>query len=104
MPIYEFYCSACSHIEEILQKVNEPPPSVCSVCGKEGTLAKQVSQTSFQLKGGGWYSDLYASTKKTGEGKSEAASKSDSTPKTEKAEPKSEKPTSSESSTNTSKT
>lgn len=94
MPIYEFYCSACSHIEEILQKVNEPYPSVCSVCGKEGTLSKQVSHTSFQLKGGGWYSDLYASPK----------NKADSTPKADKPEPKSEPKASPDTSTTTNKT
>jgi len=33
-------------------------------------MYKMVSQTSFQLKGGGWYSDLYASTKPEGSSKS----------------------------------
>lgn len=94
MPIYEFYCSACSHIEEILQKVNEPHPSVCSVCGKKGTMSKHVSQTSFQLKGGGWYSDLYASPK----------NKADATPKADKPEAKSEPKASPDTSTNTNKT
>jgi putative FmdB family regulatory protein len=93
MPVYEFYCSACSHIEEILQKVNDPYPIVCTVCGKEGTMSKHVSQTSFQLKGSGWYNDLYASPK----------AKPDTNPKTDKPEPKSEPKANPDTSTSTPK-
>lgn len=64
MPIYEYRCASCEKSEEILQKVNEAPPEACSYCHTKGSMHKQVSNTSFQLKGGGWYKDLYASTKK----------------------------------------
>lgn len=70
MPIYEYYCDSCAHTEEILQKVNELPPEECSECHHKGSLRKKVSQTSFQLKGGGWYSDLYASAKPESDNKS----------------------------------
>jgi putative FmdB family regulatory protein len=63
MPIFEYRCSACDHLEEVLQKHTDPGPAVCPACGKQGTLAKEISATSFQLKGGGWYKDLYASKK-----------------------------------------
>ena len=63
MPIYEFKCAACNHVEEILQKVSDPAPAECPSCHQSGTLHKEVSHTSFQLKGGGWYGDLYASKK-----------------------------------------
>jgi predicted nucleic acid-binding Zn ribbon protein len=46
-----------------MQKVSDPPPASCPECGG-GPLARIVSRTTFQLKGGGWYSDLYASPKK----------------------------------------
>lgn len=64
MPIYEYICSECNHIEEILQKFGESTPAICSECQKNNTLSKLVSNSSFQLKGGGWYKDLYSSNKK----------------------------------------
>jgi len=63
MPLYEYRCKECAHLEEFLQKVSDPAPLLCPACGKERTLEKQVSLGSFQLKGGGWYKDLYSSTK-----------------------------------------
>lgn len=60
MPIYEFVCEACGRLTEVMQKVSDPPPGACPGCG-EARMSKLVSRTSFQLKGGGWYSDLYAS-------------------------------------------
>jgi putative FmdB family regulatory protein len=75
MPIYEFLCEACGMVNEKLQKVNDPPPARCDECGSR-KLAKLVSRSAFQLKGGGWYSDLYASKKKEAPAKegAEAAS------------------------------
>jgi putative FmdB family regulatory protein len=70
MPIYEYLCSKCHELSDALQKVNDPAPEVCPNCGAKQTLARQVSRTSFVLKGGGWYSDLYGSSK---EKKPEAA-------------------------------
>ncbi|ACG73530.1 regulatory protein, FmdB family [Anaeromyxobacter sp. K] len=62
MPIYEFVCEACGRITEVMQKMSDPAPAACPECGA-GKLARLVSRTTFQLKGGGWYSDLYASAK-----------------------------------------
>jgi putative FmdB family regulatory protein len=59
MPIYEFVCEACGRIVERLQKLTDPPPEACPECG--GKMAKIMSRNSFQLKGGGWYRDLYGS-------------------------------------------
>ena len=70
MPIYEYTCSQCQKLTDVLQKLNEPAPERCPACGAEGTLSRVVSRTSFVLKGGGWGADLYASKK--------AAEKSDS--------------------------
>ena len=63
MPIYEYLCEGCGKVNEKLQKVYDPPPGRCDECGSR-KLAKLVSRSAFQLKGGGWYSDLYASKKK----------------------------------------
>jgi putative FmdB family regulatory protein len=62
VPIYEYLCEACGRIQEVMQKVSDPPPRSCPECGAR-KLAKLVSRTAFQLKGGGWYADLYASRK-----------------------------------------
>ena len=63
MPIYEYECSQCQQVSDALQKVNDPPPETCPHCGAQRTLSRVVSRTSFVLKGGGWYADLYSSSK-----------------------------------------
>lgn len=78
MPIYEYVCQSCGAIVELLQKVGASAPETCGNCGESDTMAKKVSQTSFQLKGGGWYSDLYASTPNKGGGSSGSSKSSDS--------------------------
>ena len=60
MPIYEFVCESCGGLVERLQKLTDPPPEACPECG--GKMAKIMSRNSFQLKGGGWYKDLYSSS------------------------------------------
>lgn len=69
MPIYEYACKACEHQFEEWQKINDPPVRKCPACGKR-RVERLLSLSSFQLKGGGWYADGYASTKN---GKGEAS-------------------------------
>ena len=64
MPIYEYRCQKCGHELEVMQKISDPAPDPCPKCGAAQSLERLVSRSSFQLKGGGWYSDLYGSTKK----------------------------------------
>lgn len=54
MPIYEYRCQKCGAIIEKLQKINDEPLVTCAECN-EDSLEKQISNTSFQLKGKGWY-------------------------------------------------
>ncbi|MGE5169202.1 MAG: FmdB family zinc ribbon protein [Rudaea sp.] len=54
MPIYEYRCASCGHELEVLQKISEPPLTVCPACQKS-ELVKRVSAAGFQLKGSGWY-------------------------------------------------
>ncbi len=89
MPIYEYECSQCHQTSDALQKVNDPAPETCPRCGAQHTLSRVVSRTSFVLKGGGWYADLYSSSKPKSDGgeskpaaKSEASGTSPSTPGT----------------------
>lgn len=77
MPIYEYECQACGHRFEEWQKMSDDPIKVCPKC-KKRKVEKLISQTSFQLKGGGWYSDLYASAK-PGSNSSESSGSTSST-------------------------
>lgn len=57
MPVYEYKCPKCEHKFEELVKHDAPPPA-CPECGNEST-EKQVSISTFKLKGGGWAEDGY---------------------------------------------
>lgn len=59
MPVYEYECPACEKVFEVHQGINDSPLTSCSVCG--GKVKKIISMSAFHLKGGGWYSDGYAS-------------------------------------------
>ena len=61
MPIYEYVCEKCNNHLEIMQKITEEPLTTCPDC--EGQLKKMISNTSFVLKGTGWYVTDYASNK-----------------------------------------
>ncbi len=58
MPIYEYECLQCGSIEEALQKVSDKPLTRCRQCS--GKLRKMISNTTFHLKGSGWYVTDYA--------------------------------------------
>lgn len=81
MPTYEYVCGSCAHEWEAEQSIKDAPLADCPK-GHDGAARRQISRgTGFILKGGGWYSDLYASSSNKGpETKSEAKpeSKSDS--------------------------
>lgn len=74
MPIYEYQCVKCGNFE-ITQRITEKPIAKCPTC--KGKVKKLISNTSFQLKGTGWYITDYA-RKGSGDGKSESSSKSPS--------------------------
>ncbi len=82
MPIYEYQCEQCGKIVENWQKVSDPPLTECDSC--KGRMHKLVSQTSFQLKGSGWYVTDYCNRKSpeksssdSSSGKKESSSKKD---------------------------
>jgi putative FmdB family regulatory protein len=87
MPTYEYECRACGHEFEREQRISEDPIKTCPRCKKD-EARRLISRTSFVLKGGGWYSDLYSSKPAP---KSGGDSPSDAKPAGEKSE-KSEKP------------
>lgn len=60
MPVYEYECKSCNKVFEVQQKMADKPLTSCPDC--EGEVKKLMSMSSFQLKGGGWYADGYASS------------------------------------------
>ena len=60
MPTYEYRCNACKREFEYEQRISDDDLVKCEACG-EDKLEKLISRTAFQLKGSGWYKDLYAS-------------------------------------------
>jgi putative FmdB family regulatory protein len=58
MPLYEYECSKCGRIDEVLQKFSDKPLAKCKQCS--GKLHKLISHSSFHLKGTGWYITDYA--------------------------------------------
>ena len=97
MPIYAYRCASCGHAKDVLQKISDPPLTVCPACGAHA-FAKQVTAAGFQLKGSGWYAtdfksngtkkpadgaktdDAKTDAGKTEAGKTEAGKSSDSSP------------------------
>jgi putative FmdB family regulatory protein len=77
MPIYEYECDNCGKQCEIIQKHDDEPLSMCPDCG--GHMHKLISQTSFILKGTGWYVTDYASAerKKAKESERKTATKTE---------------------------
>jgi putative FmdB family regulatory protein len=58
MPIYEYQCTKCHEVCEVLQKAKDKPPEKCPKCG--GPMVKRISSPAIQFKGTGWYITDYA--------------------------------------------
>jgi putative FmdB family regulatory protein len=59
MPLFDFKCSACEKVIEVIQKAEDPPPTECPHCKKENTMVKQLGVATIQLNGSGWFRDGY---------------------------------------------
>lgn len=82
MPIYEYRCQQCGDFE-VTQRITDKPLRRCPTC--KGGVKKLISNTSFQLKGTGWYLTDYGrkdgaskekphKTETKGDGKTSSAS------------------------------
>ncbi len=52
MPIYEYECSKCGEFE-VTQRITDGPLDRCPTCRRK--VKKLISNSSFRLKGSGWY-------------------------------------------------
>lgn len=84
MPIYEYRCEKCGDFE-VTQRITEDPLKKCPTCRRK--VRKLISNTSFQLKGSGWYITDYARKGSSGGG---AASDGGSSAESSSSESKSE--------------
>ena len=52
MPIYDYECSNCGHVVEVVHGVHEAGPTACPNCG--GLLRKRLSTPAIHFRGTGW--------------------------------------------------
>jgi putative FmdB family regulatory protein len=95
MPIYEYQCVKCG-VFEATQRITDRPLVKCPTC--KSKVKRLISNTSFQLKGSGWYITDYARKGQNGEAKNANGSKSSTESKSDsgsKSEAKTESSSSS---------
>src|SRR4026209_2742749 len=54
MPIYDYTCSNCRKVTEVIHGINDPGPKFCPECGAEGTMTKKRVAPTIHFKGSGW--------------------------------------------------
>lgn len=78
MPIYEYRCTKChKQFEEWQKNFSSSEHEICPDCG--GDAVRLISNTSFILKGKGWYVTEYGNRKNDPEIKPDSESPSSKT-------------------------
>jgi putative FmdB family regulatory protein len=54
VPIYDYACSNCGRVTEVIHGIYAPGPKFCPECGAEGTMRKALSTPAIVFKGSGW--------------------------------------------------
>jgi len=75
MPIYEYRCEKCGVFEQT-QRITDPALERCPTCRRK--VRRLISNTSFQLKGGGWYVTDYGRAGQQGQKPGEKSGESSS--------------------------
>jgi putative FmdB family regulatory protein len=70
MPIYEYQCDTCG-VFEYSQRITEDPLKKCPTC--KSRVRRLISNTSFMLKGSGWYVTDYGRSKTASSSESSSA-------------------------------
>jgi putative FmdB family regulatory protein len=89
MPIYEYRCPQ-GHVFERFQRMSDPPPDVCEVCG-EGPVEVVLYPVAVHFKGSGFYSTDYGRGGKKKDTSKDGGEKSEKSDKSDKSEKKVEK-------------
>ncbi|HET9673788.1 MAG TPA: zinc ribbon domain-containing protein [Gaiellaceae bacterium] len=64
MPIYEYRCPN-GHVFEVFQRMDDPPPEQCEVCGAS-PVQRVMLPVAVHFKGSGFYSTDYGRSRKRG--------------------------------------
>src|ERR1700733_8012659 len=75
MPLYEYRCSKCGNVFEVIQKFADAPLPGHPDCG--GAVERLLSTSALQFKGSGWYVNDYAKKSSPGKGDGKSDSKSE---------------------------
>ena len=54
MPVYDYACSNCGQVTEVIHGIDAPGPRYCPACGAEGTLRKTFAAPAVHFRGSGW--------------------------------------------------
>ena len=87
MPIYEYRCPN-GHTFEVFQRMSDPPPEACEVCGAS-PMEKVLFPVAVHFKGSGFYSTDYGRGSKKKDASSDGGG--EKSEKSEKSEKKVEK-------------
>ena len=52
MPIYDYACTVCGRVVEVVHGINGQGPAACETCG--GPMKKMMSSPAVHFKGSGW--------------------------------------------------
>lgn len=53
MPLYDYKCSKCGHVFEVMQKISDEPLKYCPEC--KGNIRRLISAAGIVFKGSGFY-------------------------------------------------
>ncbi|MBF0387831.1 MAG: zinc ribbon domain-containing protein [Candidatus Omnitrophica bacterium] len=59
MPTYDYECTACAHVFDVLQSMSEPKLTKCPECGQEKLARLMGSGSGVIFKGSGFYETDY---------------------------------------------
>lgn len=54
MPIYDYSCSSCGRLTEVVHGIHDHGPRFCPECGAEGTMKKSFAPPTIHFRGSGW--------------------------------------------------
>ena len=77
MPTYEYRCPE-GHTFELFQRMTDPPPDGCEVCGAS-PLTKVLYPVAIHFKGSGFYSTDYGRRERRRDGKESDGAPSETT-------------------------
>lgn len=76
MPIYDYTCSNCRRVTEVIHGINDHGPKFCPECGAEGTMTKKFVAPTVHFKGSGWAKKDRTSSARSARAKDDTAASS----------------------------